>query len=305
MRPKTILSFPNYLFFGAYSGFVCYLFVFMAELLSLLSKNRPLVMGILNVTPDSFSDGGKFNAVDAALRHTDAMLAEGADIIDVGGESTRPGSDPVSEVVELERTIPAIEAIIQRFPGAYLSIDTTKFAVARAALEAGASMINDVSGLQREPRLAELAAQFRADLVIMHSRGNPKTMQKAPVYADVQAEVRNFFVRQVALAGRFGVQPEHIVLDPGIGFGKTLAHNMDLLRGLETSAIGHHALLVGASRKSMIGALLDERPADGRLAGTLAVHFFALMKGARLLRVHDVQACVDQVRIFCHLHNKD
>ena len=253
-------------------------------------------MGIINATPDSFSDGGKYIHVERALDRIHIMRRDGASIIDIGGESTRPGANPVSEQEETDRVIPILEKAIKTFPDLSYSVDTTKFKVAESALEAGAFIINDVSGLQKTPQMAELASKHKATYVIMHSQGDPQTMQDAPKYNNVVEEVLHFFNKQIAFAQSKGV--EKIILDPGIGFGKTLEHNLKLLASLDIFTKNGFPVLIGASRKSMIGKILDNRPVDDRLIGTVSVHYYALMKGAKILRVHDVKEASDSLRIF-------
>ncbi len=253
-------------------------------------------MGIVNATPDSFSDGGKYLDSSRAIEHILLMKEQGATIIDIGGESTRPGSEPVSELEELNRVMPVLEKAISTCPTLLYSIDTTKPEVARQALQVGANIINDVSGLQKDERLGEIAAEFEASYVIMHSQGEPKTMQENPSYNDVVGEVSAFFERQIDLAKRIGVQ--NIILDPGIGFGKTLEQNLKLLAHLDKFTKFGFPLLVGASRKSMIGKILNEPAPENRITGTVAVHYDALTKGARILRVHDVKQASDSIRIF-------
>lgn len=253
-------------------------------------------MGILNVTPDSFSDGGRYMEVSQAMDRIHLMLKNGAEIIDVGGESTRPGAAPVSVQEELDRVMPVLERAVATFAKAVFSIDTTKYDVARSALEAGATVVNDVSGLQKEPRLADLCAEFEATYVLMHTRGNPETMQNNPEYDDVVRDITAFFEQQLSEAKKRGAHK--IILDPGIGFGKTLQHNLKLIAHLDSFQKFGFPILVGASRKSSIGAILDNRPADGRLIGTVALHYHALMKGANILRVHDVKEASDSIRIF-------
>lgn len=258
--------------------------------------SAPCVMGILNVTPDSFSDGGKFNSPDSALHQAMRMANEGAIIIDVGGESTRPGSEPVCKQEELQRTIPVIEQIADKLPDVFISIDTTKYTVAKAALEAGAHFVNDVSGLQKEPRFAALCAHFGAGLIIMHAKGEPKTMQQNPHYDDVVQEVITFLQNACKTAQSAGV--ECIITDPGIGFGKTTEHNLLLIKHLNALCNIGWPVLLGASRKSVIGKLLHNRPAEGRLAGTIAMHYQGLLNGADILRVHDVQEAIDAILIY-------
>jgi dihydropteroate synthase len=256
--------------------------------------SHPRVMGILNCTPDSFSDGGRFNSIDLAITRLDTMVAEGATMIDVGGESTRPGSDPVSVDDELNRVIPVLEIALKKFPDIYFSIDTTKYEVAEAALDLGVDFINDVSGLRKEPRFVQLCSDYDAGIIIMHSVGDPKTMQLDPNYSDVVTEVRDFLRSKVDLCKDAGIR--NIIIDPGFGFGKSLDHNLELLRAL--NLMDYVPVLVGISRKSMLGQLLNGRNTDGRLAATISAHFFALLQGAKILRVHDVQEAVDSVKVF-------
>ena len=265
---------------------------------SSLDLTLPCVMGILNVTPDSFSDGGEFTTLDAALKRIAEMIEEGSDIIDIGGESTRPGSEPVTVVEELERTTPVIRAALDLYPDLIISIDTTKYDVAKSALEAGAAIINDVSGLQKEPRFARLAAEHKAGLVIMHSQGSPKTMQQNPTYEDVVADVRSFLKRQANFAITEGVAAEQLVIDPGFGFGKTLEHNLKLTANLHRLTSLELPILMGASRKSSIGDILEGRPKDDRLTGTVCLHYDCLMQGASILRVHDVRDASDSVKLY-------
>lgn len=261
-----------------------------------LDLSTPRVMGILNVTPDSFSDGGEFDTVDKALGQIGLMVGQGADIIDVGGESTRPGSEPVTEEEELERVLPVLERAVGEFSETLFSIDTTKHRVASEALDLGVHIVNDVSGLQKEPLLADLCARHGAGYILMHSQGNPKTMQDEPRYEDVVSDIRRFFIRQLEIAKEKGVT--EIILDPGIGFGKTLEHNLKILARLRDFQELGYPIMVGASRKSMIGQLLDGRPVEERLTGTIAIHYDALNQGATLLRVHDVKEAVDSVKVF-------
>lgn len=261
-----------------------------------LDLSAPRIMGILNSTPDSFSDGGLFISVNSALDRIGEMIEEGADIIDIGGESTRPGSDAVSVSEELGRVIPILEQAIPTYRNCLFSIDTTKFEVAEAALDCGVQIINDVSGLVKEPRLAELAARYKAGYVLMHSQGDPKTMQENPVYDDVIGDISAWLDRKLKLLISAGVNS--IVLDPGIGFGKTLSHNLSIISKLNTFTEFGCPVLVGASRKSMIGQLLDNREADDRLIGTIAVHYQCMINGARILRVHDVKEAKDSIRIY-------
>ena len=261
-----------------------------------LDLSRPRIMGIVNVTPDSFSDGGLFFDPDRAVRHARELIGEGADIIDIGGESTRPGSDSVLPEQELERVLPVLKAIREEFPEIIISIDTTKAEVAAPSLKNGADIINDVSGLQNNPQIAGLCAKYDAGLVIMHSKGNPKTMQVNPEYDDVVEEVYTFLEKQTSFAKDEGVN--NLIVDPGIGFGKTLDHNLLLLARLHRFTELGYPLLVGASRKSLIQKLIGDRPADERLPATLAIHYDAMMRGATILRVHDVKEAIDTVLFF-------
>ncbi|HEY6045842.1 MAG TPA: dihydropteroate synthase [Pyrinomonadaceae bacterium] len=255
-----------------------------------------LVMGVLNVTPDSFSDGGQFFSFDQAVARGEQMMAEGADIIDIGGESTRPGSDSVSELEELRRVDPIIQQLAGTIP---ISIDTTKSQVARAALAAGAEIVNDISGLRFDPSLADEVARAKAGLVLMHSRGTPKNMQQLPPAENIMSEVIEGLRQSFAVAQQRGVAPESIALDPGIGFGKTVAQNVELIAGLDqiADAFPDGPIMIGTSRKSFIGKLLDNAPAGERLYGTLASTVAAVLKGAHIVRVHDVKAAVEAVRI--------
>lgn len=260
-----------------------------------LDLSTPQVMGILNVTPDSFSDGGLFVGVDHSVRRARAMVAEGASIIDVGGESTRPGAASVSEADELDRVVPVVEALVAEFD-VPVSVDTSKPAVMREAVRAGATMINDVNAL-RAPEALRTAAESGAAICLMHMQGEPRTMQSNPVYADVVTEVRDFLCQRAQAALNSGVAPERLMVDPGFGFGKTLEHNMVLMAGLERIAASGWPLLVGISRKSMIGTLLGGVPPDRRLYGSVAAAVIAAMKGAHVLRVHDVKPTCDALRI--------
>ncbi|MEX1213347.1 MAG: dihydropteroate synthase [Balneolaceae bacterium] len=261
-----------------------------------LDLSAPVVMGVLNVTPDSFSDGGEWTTIDRAEARVHEMARQGARIIDIGGESTRPGSDPVSEQLEMERVMPVLERVVSLHPDLLFSIDTTKFRVAEEALERGVHFVNDVSGLRKEPALAGLAARYGAGYICMHSQGEPKTMQAEPHYKDVVKDLLDFFREKTEELTLAGVSP--VILDPGFGFGKQLKHNLELIRELSAFASLGFPLLVGISRKSMIGQILDGRSVEGRLAGTVAVHYHALMQGASILRVHDVLEAVDSIRVF-------
>jgi len=247
-------------------------------------------MGVLNVTPDSFSDGGEWFSADDAVRHGLQMLADGASILDVGGESTRPGAAAVPEAEELERTIPVVRALARSVQGtgALISIDTTKSAVAGAALAAGAGYVNDVSALRGDPRMVELVAGSSARCCLMHMRGEPRTMQQAPQYDDVVDEVKAFLTERAAFAVAAGIAEDRIDLDPGIGFGKTVEHNLTLLRRLDELAGLGFRLMVGVSRKSFIGAVSGVDGPRLRVPGTIAANVLAFERGAQVFRVHDV-----------------
>lgn len=260
---------------------------------------RTLIMGILNVTPDSFSDGGQFFDLDRAVAHAAEMLADGADIIDVGGESTRPGGAQVTTEEELRRIVPVIERLRAQLPQVLISVDTTKAEVARAALVAGAEIVNDISALRFDPSLADEAARYEAGLILMHSRGTPETLHKLPPVAAILPEVTESLRRSIALAERRGVACERIAIDPGIGFGKSQAQNLELLARLKELAaeFAEFPLLVGTSRKSFIGRLLDDAPVEQRLHGTMASVTAAILGGAHIIRVHDVRAATETARI--------
>nr|WP_086940469.1 dihydropteroate synthase [Thaumasiovibrio occultus] len=266
----------------------------------LTSRNKTLdlsrlhTMGILNVTPDSFSDGGQFNQFDAAMRHVDAMVKAGVSLIDVGGESTRPGAAEVSQQQELERVLPVIEAIRSRFD-CWISLDTSKAVVMAEGVKAGADLINDVRAL-RESDALRAAAEAGVPVCLMHMQGQPRDMQQAPSYDDLFSEVGRFLQERVDACVQAGIAREQLLLDPGFGFGKTLEHNYQMLAHLEQFHQFGLPLLVGMSRKSMIFKLLNKKPADS-VAGSLACAAIAAMKGAQIVRVHDVQETLDVMRV--------
>lgn len=260
-----------------------------------LDMTGPQVMGILNVTPDSFSDGGDFVSVDHALERAERMLEQGATIIDVGGESTRPGAEPVPEAVEIERVIPVIEALALRVE-APISIDTSKPAVMRAAARAGAGLINDVLAL-RAPQALRAAAETGLPVCLMHMQGQPRSMQQQPKYADVVADVNGFLQARVSACEQAGIPRDRLLVDPGFGFGKTLAHNLTLLARLDQLGGLGLPLLVGLSRKSMLGTLTG-RDARGRMSAGVAAATLALARGAAIIRTHDVAATYDAVCVF-------
>lgn len=261
----------------------------------LVCAERTLVMGILNVTPDSFSDGGRFFDPDGAVRHGVRMVDEGGDIVDVGGESTRPGSDAVSAEEELERVLPVIKGLAAELE-IPISIDTRKPDVAAAALEAGATIVNDVSA-GTDPEMFHVVCDAEAGMVLMHMKGEPKTMQETPHYDDVVAEVKEFLRQRLEAAAFAGIEPDRLCVDPGIGFGKSLQHNLAIMRHIATFLDLGRPLLVGPSRKSFIGKLLDVS-ADERVEGTAGAVAWLVAQGAHIVRVHDVEEMVRVVRII-------
>ena len=259
-------------------------------------RGRPLVMAVLNVTPDSFSDGGKCFDTRAAVGRAREMETEGADLIDIGGESTRPGAAPISAQEELRRVVPVIERLANgvRIP---ISVDTSKAEVALRAIRAGASLINDVTALRGDSKMASVAAQHRAALILMHMRGTPQTMQRAPRYRDVVGEVERFLLDAASEAEQRGVARSRILLDPGLGFGKTVTHNLQLLQALPRFVSLGFPIVIGPSRKSFIGTLL-RADVSNRLGGTLACVAQAFYSGARIVRVHDVKPAADVLRML-------
>ncbi len=256
---------------------------------------RPLLMGIVNVTPDSFSDGGQHAYAQSAIAHALQLVAEGADIIDIGGESTRPGALPVSVQDELARVLPVIAAL--RDSGAAISVDTCKPEVMQAALEAGADMINDVTGMRQPEAQRVIAAHPRCGVCLMHMQGEPRTMQSNPQYQNVVHEVKAELVAQAQLLEQLGVKSTRISLDPGLGFGKTLEHNYQLLQGLAQLVQSGYPIVLGASRKSMIGAVTG-KPVDQRLSGSIAAALAGVARGAAVVRVHDVGATQDALKVW-------
>ncbi|WP_347987010.1 dihydropteroate synthase [Methylomonas sp. AM2-LC] len=256
----------------------------------MFSKPQPLIMGILNVTPDSFSDGGKYTGLDAALRQAELMIIEGADIIDVGGESTRPGSLSVSATEQIKRVVPVISAIRKQHADIIISIDTTLSEVADAALQAGANMINDVSAGNDDAGILALAAATDTPIILMHMQGTPQTMQDNPVYQDVVAEVQAALQQRIAAALAIGVKPEQIILDPGIGFGKHKADNLHLIAQLEQLVGLGFPVLLGTSRKRFMGNLLQVSVPEELITATAVTTALGVMAGVKLFRVHDVKA---------------
>lgn len=262
-----------------------------------LPNNKPALMGILNVTPDSFSDGGLHFDHSIAIGKGLQMMEEGADLVDVGGESTRPGAEPVGVEEELRRTVSVVEGLARQ--GVPVSIDTMKPEVARAALDVGAFLVNDVSGL-RDPAMRELVQTRRPTVCVMHMQGEPRTMQANPVYQDVVREVRDYLVD---VAGSLDLPKEQMWIDPGIGFGKTVEHNLTLIRGLESLVETGYPVLIGVSRKGFIGKVLRDVPVADRLEGTLAIQAIAQMKGVRVIRTHDVKAASRAIQMVAAIQN--
>ena len=262
-----------------------------------LDLSRPQVMGILNVTPDSFSDGSRYQQLDVALRHASQMVQAGATLIDIGGESTRPGAAEVPLEQELERVVPVVERLAAELD-VWLSVDTYKAEVMRAAMAAGAHLINDIRALEAPGALAA-AAEAQVPVCLMHMQGAPRTMQQAPHYENLLGEVHAYFAQRIVACVAAGIPRERLILDPGFGFGKTLDQNYELLARLDEFADFQLPLLVGMSRKSMVGQLL-ECPVEARLAGSLALALYASRRGAHIIRVHDVQETVDALRIFSY-----
>ncbi|MGZ8224266.1 MAG: dihydropteroate synthase [Methylobacter sp.] len=251
--------------------------------------NKPLIMGILNVTPDSFSDGGKYSAINAALQQAELMMSQGADIIDIGGESTRPGADPIAAAKQIQRVVPVIRAIRQMLDTVPISIDTTLSKVAKAALDAGADMINDISGGQNDEALLPLAAEREVPIILMHSKGAPKTMQNNPHYDDVVQEVVNALRERINSALNAGIKPAKIALDPGIGFGKRKQDNIDLLAHLEAFVAMGFPVLLGASRKRFMGTICDITEPSELVTATTVTTALGVMAGVQMFRVHDVK----------------
>ncbi|MDF1543949.1 MAG: dihydropteroate synthase [bacterium] len=263
-----------------------------------LSLAKPLVMGILNITPDSFSDGGRFNSIDRALEQALLMVSEGADLIDVGGESSRPGADPVPLEVELERVIPLVESIRAK-SDIPISIDTYKAEVAGAALKAGADIINDISAMRFDPGMVTLVQATVVPVILMHMLGKPKDMQQNPVYTDCVGEIAEFFRERIEFCQSSGIEPDRLIIDPGIGFGKRLHDNLAILSGIDQLARTGLPILIGASRKSFIGQLTPGGGnASERLGGSIAAATVAILGGADIIRVHDVRETVEAISLI-------
>ncbi len=269
-----------------------------------LQKDKTYIMGILNVTPDSFSDGGKFFTVNSALKHAEKMISEGAAFIDIGGESTRPGAESVSLEEELNRVIPVIKAVSSEFKDIPISIDTYKSQVAEKALEAGASIVNDISGLRFDPDMAKVIAEFKVPVILMHIKGTPKNMQKNPTYSNLLNEIFDYFNESLNLLNKAGGDISNVIIDPGIGFGKTFEHNLTILNRLKEFKSLGLPLLIGASRKSFIGAVLNRENPEERVLGSLSVAVISSLKGAKILRVHDVKETYDVLKMADAIMNQ-
>jgi dihydropteroate synthase len=255
---------------------------------SLDFSHKTFIMGILNVTPDSFSDGGQYFDAPSAIRRAVQMVSDGADIIDIGGESTRPGSEPVGMEEELRRTIPVIQSLAKEIK-VPISIDTCKSEVAKKALDAGASMVNDISGLRFDPGMKKVVAEYNVPVVIMHIKGTPRDMQKDPVYEALLPEISDYFREGIRIAGEAGIPEDKIIIDPGIGFGKRPEHNLEIIHNLSEFTLHEKPLLIGLSRKAFLGKILGDVPPGERIEGTAAAVAISIMNGANIVRVHDVK----------------
>jgi dihydropteroate synthase len=263
-----------------------------------LKFDRPLVMGILNVTPDSFSDGGRYLDSNAAIERAEEIIEQGADIIDIGGESSRPGAEPVPPEQELERVLPVIAAI-RRHSDIPISIDTVKSIVARQAIQAGADIINDISAFRYDSQMADIAAESGAPVILMHMLGTPQTMQVNPQYDDCIKEIREFFAERIEYSRKYGIPKEQIILDPGIGFGKRLKDNLSIISNLSSYREVGCPIMIGTSRKSFIGLITGQsNPPECRLGGSIASALLAVMNGADIIRVHDIFETVEAIKIF-------
>ena len=265
-------------------------------------NSKTLIMGILNVTPDSFYDGGKYNTIKQALIHTEQMISEGADIIDVGGESTRPGSNSVSQKEELRRVIPIIDAINKNFE-IPVSIDTTKSMVARQALDSGATIVNDISGLSFDPALADIVSKYEAQIILCHTSSRPVDMQKKTLYENIVEDIYNYLENSIKISGDCGILSDNISIDPGFGFGKTANHNLLLLKSLSKFKKLDKKVVVGTSMKSFIGKILQSDDIEQRILGTFATIVISILNGADIVRVHDVKKMKVAVQIADSVRN--
>lgn len=259
-------------------------------------SKKTYIMGILNVTPDSFSDSGRYFRKSAAIKRALRLIEDGADIIDIGGESTRPGSEPVPDAMELRRVLPVVE-VLSKESKIPISIDTYKSEVAKRSLDAGASMVNDISGLRADPGMAAVVSQYKVPVIIMHIKGAPKNMQKNPVYRALIPEILDYLKGSIDIAIKSGIKEDKIVVDPGIGFGKTFEHNLDIIHNLHEFTLLGKPLLIGPSRKAFIGKILGGVPPEDRLEGTAAAVAISIMNGANIIRVHDVKEMVRVAKV--------
>jgi dihydropteroate synthase len=269
---------------------------------SLDFSKKTYIMGVLNVTPDSFSDGGLYFDEKKAIEHAHRLVEDGADIIDIGGESTRPGSEPVSLEEEIRRTIPVIK-VISKSVKVPISIDTYKSEVARQALDAGASIVNDISGLRFDPEMPKIVSEYKVPVIIMHIKGRPKDMQKNPVYEALIPEIMDYLRISIRLAVKFGISEDKIIIDPGIGFGKTFEHNLEIIKNLKEFTLLGKPLAVGVSRKAFIGKILGDVPPTERLEGTAAAVAISIFNGANIVRVHDVKEIVKVAKVADAIKN--
>jgi len=263
-------------------------------------EKEKFIMGILNITPDSFSDGGLYNSIEKALKHTQTMIQEGADIIDIGGESTRPGAEKITKEEEKKRTIPIIKEIRKNFPDIPISIDTYKASVAEEALKNGADIVNDISGLQFDEKMQDIAREFDAPVIIMHIKGTPKNMQQDPHYEDIMKELLEYFDKRINALTSSGIKK--IIIDPGIGFGKRLEDNLKIIKNIDEFSIFNLPVLLGVSRKSFIGSVLN-KTVENRLYGSTAANAYVLLRGANIIRVHDITPHKDLIKILKAIEN--
>lgn len=267
-------------------------------------SKKTYIMGVLNVTPDSFSDGGLYFDISAAIERAHRMADDGADIIDIGGESTRPGSESITIEEELRRTIPVIKAIVAKKIKIPISIDTCKSEVARHALDNGASMVNDISGLRFDPKMSEIVSEYKVPVVIMHIKSNPKDMQENPAYEALIPEIMDYLRISITLAKQSGIPEDKIIIDPGLGFGKTFDHNLQIIHNLREFILLKKPILVGPSRKAFIGRILGDVPVTDRLEGTAAAVSISIMNGANIIRVHDVREMVKVAKVTDAIKNE-
>jgi len=269
------------------------------------AEKKPLIMGVVNVTPDSFSDGGQYLDHDKAISHAHDLLKQGADILDIGGESTRPGAEVVPPNIEQDRILPVIQLLKQQKPDCVISVDTRNASTMERAIEQGVDIINDVSALTHDPDSIEIVAQAQKPVILMHAQGVPQTMQDSPAYNNVTQQVHSFLKERIDLCLDKGIQQSNIIVDPGIGFGKNLAHNLSLIKNIGVFQTLECPILLGTSRKSFIEAICPNTPAENRLAGSLSSLLWGLEKGANLFRVHDVEQSVQAIKVWKAIQGRD